>query len=178
MALSVSNGPGFGPQFPREECTVMNRCGATALVIGDIVMFDEANQDTGNLYVSYVPGNILSTYSNAILPATRGIGSLSGAATPNAGFTFGVVTDLMSDAGADNTAVRICIKGLVKCKLTATAATAGVPLVAANGVTTLTATYAVGNKIIGKCYEPNGSVAGLYMTNFDGVTGWGQMEVS
>lgn len=176
-----ARGVGYGPVFETKSGTVFNRTGAT-LVVGDIVMTDQANVDTGNPYTSYIPGNALSTFSNVINPATRGLGSLSGAATPNPGFVYGVVTNLLNNGidvpGADNALVEVQYQGFVMASCVATAITAGVPLVAANGVRTLTPTYTVGNKVIAYAYQPNGSAAGVYMVLFDGIHGFGQMEAS
>jgi hypothetical protein len=176
MELADTQGPGVGI-FPKNTYGVVwNRCGATALVVGDVVMCDMKDTDGGTT-TSLVLGNDGNVTGNVIAPATDGIGGLSGA-TIVAGYFFGVVVDLMDGAGADNTKVRVQWQGVAKVHMVATAITVGVGLVAANGVVTLTPTVTAGNKVLAIAWEPNGSAEGVYTCWFDGINGFNHPAAS
>lgn len=176
MELADTQGPGVGI-FPKSTYGVVwNRLGATPLAIGDVVMCDMKGTD-GATTTSLVLGNDGNVTGNVIIPATNGIGGLSGATVP-AGYFFGVVVDLMDGAGADNTKVRVQWQGVARVSMVATAITVGLSLVAANNTKTLTPTVTAGNKVLAIAWEPNASTAGIYTCWFDGINGFGTPAAS
>lgn len=171
MEMTLTSGPGYG-YFPKAEYgKVWNRTGTT-VALCEVVMCDMTDSDADNATFSYTLGNSGTNTSNVMVPNTDGIGGLSGA-TIKAGFIFGVVTDLLTGAGADNTEIIVQWKGYAKVAMVATAITTGVALCAANNVKTLTPTFAAGNKCLALASQPNGSAAGNYWCWFDGVNGFG-----
>lgn len=172
MSLKNIAAPGIGFSPKSEDCRVWNRSGAR--VKGDVVMLDFNDSDAGT-DTDTTEGDSSSAYANAVLPATVGIGSLSGAANYHPGSIFGVVLD---DTAADDTAMNIRVKGFVDVSVTATAATIGVGLFPANGVSTLTATVTAGVKCLALLRQANASTAGVYPCLFDGVNGFGHMFAS
>lgn len=174
MQISKVQGPGrCGLNVDTITCRVFNRTGTT-VALGDLVMFDFSDSDADNPPFSLVIGNDGSILANVIVPATNGIGGLSGA-TIKGWYWFGVVTNLdpekanATTPGADNTVIEIAVQGVVNAACVATAITTGVTLCAANGVKTLTPTFAAGNKALAMAWQPNGSAAGVYQVIFDGV---------
>lgn len=169
------SGAGDGLFFESRFATAMNRTGTT-LAIGDVVMFDMGDTDAATT-TTLEEGNAGSVFANVVLPLTVGIGALSGTSGTGGGapFFFGVVVDLMAQpgqtAGGDDTRVKLQIQGVARVSMVATAISVGFGLVAANGVKTLTPTFAPGNKILAVAWEPNGSAAGVYTCLFDGLHG-------
>lgn len=172
MSLKNIAAPGIGFSPKSEDCRVWNRSGAR--VKGDVVMFDVTDQDIGT-DTDTAEGDATNAYANVVLPATIGIGSLSGAANYHPGSIFGVVLD---DTAADDTAMNIRVKGFVEVSVTNAAATIGVGLFPANGVSTLTANVAAGVKCLALLRQANASTAGVYPCLFDGVNGFGHMFAS
>lgn len=144
---------------PAKECVdVMNRTGTT-LVLGDLVMFDLHSTETGD---NIIVGDTNSVFTNVIVPATLGL---------THGF-FGVVTDLKSGAGADNTEVEVCVRGIVDARVASATAVTAV-LIAANASDALDDTAGIaGQKILGIPLEAS-TAADTILVLFDGIYGFG-----
>ncbi|MCC7407387.1 MAG: hypothetical protein IT442_04905 [Phycisphaeraceae bacterium] len=104
------NKAGQAP-FETVKMRVMNRCGATALAVGDAVALDVDASDAATIALAGVGGVTLSTLTHAMFSNIVE----AGAAPLNA--LVGVVTDLLGGAGADNTEVEIAIGGIVQAKV-------------------------------------------------------------
>ena len=108
--FNTSNRPGQQP-FENKKIRAVNRCGTTALVLGQVVCFDLDASDAATQALSGVGGITLpslveAVWHNVVQP---------GAAPINA--VCGVVTSLLSGAGADNTQVEVQIWGACKAKV-------------------------------------------------------------
>lgn len=97
--------------FEVKKLRVMNRCGATALVLGDVVALDLDASQAETKALSGPGGATLSTLTEAMFANVVELA----AAPVNA--LVGVVTDLLAGAGADNTEVEIAISGIVETKV-------------------------------------------------------------
>lgn len=175
MQLFDVAGPGAGMGIKNQSFVVWNRCGATPLVLGDIVMFDLASIDAATGTDADL-GQDDSILANVTLPTTLGLGGLSGASlgTGNRiGYFFGVVDNLLDGAGADDTKVRVCVRGICEAKLTNADINIGYPLFPGNGVSTLSLTLAAGNKCVAIAIDDNASTAGVYTVLFNGIEGFG-----
>lgn len=170
---------GTGLRIWQETAVVWNRGGA-GIVVGDLLMFDMQDTDAGT--TTTLDENAEGYHlSNVILPATAGLGGLAGAATTfGLGFWFGVVVDLMGNAGADDKKLKVCVRGRLKAKTNNSAILFGSPLVGSNGVKTLKLfdAAAPGNKILAIAQQANASTAGSYTVLFNGIEGWGQPVAS
>jgi len=171
---------------------VWNRSGAT-LTVGEVVMTDtlaldpEDGQVAGDLgtisgvsSVTSNPGADAFPLNNVITPTTAGLGVLGGA-TADPGYWFGLVISLGDvGTGADNTVVEVLWQGRGVAKMAATVGTAqyGKPLVAANGVRTLTLTTAAGTKIIARLEQDTTTANTNANVLFDGLNGFGVQAAS
>ena len=90
---------------------VMNRAGATALVVGDVLSFDLDVSAAETAALTGVGGNTLSTLLSAMFSNVVEVG----AAPDNAWIV--VVTDLLDGAGADNTEIEVQFVGEVQAKI-------------------------------------------------------------
>lgn len=178
MEFQDNFGPGVG-LFPKDVyATVWNRGGATAVVVGDLMMFDMTHSDVDEPTASQLLGNSGSILGNVMDPPATiaaGGGALNGTGN-TAPFFFAVVTDLLDGAGADNTKIKVQISGVVRVRCVATAITAGLALAPALSGTasrSISPVVGVSNRIIGIGFEPNGSAAGVYKVIFDGINGFG-----
>lgn len=183
MTITVSAGPRPGFEFAKDEAVVWNRTGAT-LKVGNVVMFDMGGSPQSETVAA--TGGAMG---NVVLPATVGIGALSGAATPNPGFFFAIVTDLMDKSdgltpGRDNSEVKVAIRGRLQAQyLNGLTIDEGEPLFATNGLLTLTNVVGAGLKALGYAREAVATTPALatgttYEIAFDGEYGYGAMEAS
>lgn len=169
MKFMTGQNPGVGPSIQNDEFVIWNRAGAT-VIIGGVLMLDHLAADGASLTTAAVnaegtaSGQLTWPLGNGINPATTGIGVV----TDDPGAWFVVVTSLLDGAGADNTKVRACVRGLVKID-GAGATTWGDDLYPANGVRTLTTTQADGVRCLAKAVETTGG-AGLVSCIFDGTS--------
>jgi hypothetical protein len=104
----ASNRPGQQP-FSGKRVRVVNRCGATALALGHVVAFDLDASDADTKLLKGVGGTV-ATLTEAMFQNVVEV-----AASPLNGL-IGVVTSLLSGAGADNTEVEVQISGEVEAK--------------------------------------------------------------
>lgn len=104
-----SSRPGQIP-FKSQKMRVVNRAGATALAVGDVVAFDVDASDAATQALSGVGSITLSSLTEAMFHNVVNVG----AAPLNA--MIAVVTNLLSGAGADNTEIEVQISGRVKAK--------------------------------------------------------------
>jgi hypothetical protein len=104
-------GKGGSNPFETVKLRVMNRCGATALVLGDVVALDLKCADADTRSGNGVGGLTSLDVKDAIWHNITEVG----AAPANA--IVAVVTSLLTGAGADNTEVEVAISGLVTAKL-------------------------------------------------------------
>lgn len=171
MNVSTTLGPGVGPYFSPVKCIVYNRAGAT-VALGDVLMLDHlaATTESSKTIAPHtdIGGDAAQPtkcwpLGNAILPATTGIGVL----TDDPGAIFGVVTSLMSGAGADNTKVELTLFGLVNVSL-AGSTNFGADLYPADGVSTLTGTQADGVRCLAKALCADSST-GVKLALFNGL---------
>ena len=179
MDMNSVQGPGTGLFLDNKFVVVWNRSGG-ARSIGDVMMFDLASVEAETTE-SIVPGAEANPLGNATLPTTLGIGGLSGASLDTGnriGYFFGIVTDLLADAGADNKKVKLQVTGIVNALHKNDTIKPGYPLFPANGAADLTTTLAAGNKCIAIARVTTGGTAGLYSTIFDGIHGFGQLYAS
>lgn len=99
-----SSRPGQIP-FATKKHRAVNRCGATALAVGDVVALDLDASDAATQALSGVGGITLASLTDAMFHNLVEVG----AAPVNA--IICVVTSLLSGAGADNTEVEVAIGG-------------------------------------------------------------------
>lgn len=161
MNVQSVSGPGVGPFFSPVTCVAYNRTTA-AVAIGDVLMLDHLCTNTTYGSVALAPntdvGNATAAtkcwpLGNAILATTAGIGADVG----DPGAIFGVVTSLLSGAGADNTKVELTLAGVVRAK-TSGSVTFGDDMYIANGAKVLTSTYAAATRVLAKALH-TGSAA-------------------
>lgn len=108
--MFISNArPGQIP-WKEQKMRVVNRCGATALKLGDVVALDLDASDADTQALNGVGGKV-GTLTEAMFHNVVEVG----AAPVNA--LIGVVVNLLSGAGADNTEVEIQISGRVQAKV-------------------------------------------------------------
>ncbi len=124
----TNNRPGQIP-WVNKKMRVVNRCGSTALQVGDVVALDVDASDAATQALSGVGGETLDSLTEAMFHNIVQVG----AAPLNA--LIGVVTNLLSGGGADDTEVEIQISGRVKAKVggtdwSATRSSCGVALMA------------------------------------------------
>lgn len=100
--------------FEVKKLRVVNRCGATALAVGDVVALDVDASDAGTIALGGPGGVTLSNLTEAMFANIVEVA----AAPLNA--LVAVVTDLLGGAGADNTDVEVAISGVVQAKVGAT----------------------------------------------------------
>jgi len=105
-----TNRPGQQP-FENKRLRVVNRGGATALVVGDLMAVDIDASDAATQALSGVGGVTLAGLEEAVFHNIVNV-----AAGPLIGLV-GVVTSLLSGAGADDTEVEIQISGRVTAKV-------------------------------------------------------------
>ncbi len=112
-------GPG-GSIFQKVEITAMNRGGSTALVVGDVMALDLTNGDAdtqaGNGLRSGLGRGISDSYgtdAESIIAAM--FENAVQTAAGNVDGVHGVVTDLLGGSGLDNTPVKLCLWGIVRC---------------------------------------------------------------
>lgn len=173
MSVKVIAAPGYGFSPDTKDGRIKNASGGPR-VKGEVLMLDLGDTTTST-DTDTAEGDTSSGYANGILPATVGIGSLSGAANPRPGYIFGVILD---DTVADGAVCNVRWKGFCDVSVTADAATIGVGMFPANGVATLTATIAAGVKCLAILRQANGSAVGVLPCYFNGIEGWGHMAVS
>ncbi len=101
--------PGQIP-FKEQKMRVVNRCGATALALGDVVAFDVDASDADTKALNGVGGTV-ATLTEAMFHNVVQVG----AAPLNA--IVAVVTNLLSGAGADNTEIEVQISGRCQAKV-------------------------------------------------------------
>lgn len=150
-------GAPLGLQPDKEEVRVMNRTGG-AVVVGQAVQFDLAQSD-GDVSNSTV-GDTASSLANVITVA--GI-------VPEA--IYAVVTE----AGADNAEIKVCLRGAVDVSAGGTAnLTAGSALTVVSGQAAFDTDLITGSKIVGMLLEDkaSGNATGVRVL-FDGVYGFG-----
>jgi hypothetical protein len=150
---------------------VWNRTGST-LAEGDIVMFDHTASD-GHTGTTLVLGADAGTLSNVIVPATAGLGAVSG----DGGYWFGaVLPPKLGTTNADDTLVWIRVMGICKVKVTADAALIGAPVYPQDALMTLISTQTDGVRPIARLREANASAAGAFEAIFDGIHGVGAAQ--
>lgn len=203
MTFASSGHPGVGPTFANTEFVVYNRTGS-AVTVGDVLMLDHLavdpasytaasyNSDAATKNSRYAAltlnvdggtgGSNAATWplGNALTPIATGIGAISGSAAAGSGASGGaplvVVTDLLSGAGANDTKVRVCIRGLVEVNTAASAAVVfGDGLFAAAAVT-LTPTLTVGVRVVAKALSGRDNAATIQkvLCYFDGSNLFGK----
>lgn len=106
----TNSRPGQNP-FKTQKMRVVNRCGATALAIGDVVALDLDASDAATKALSGVGGVTLATLTEAMFHNVVQVG----AAPLNA--IVCVVTSLLSGNGADDTEVEVAVSGPVQAKV-------------------------------------------------------------
>lgn len=109
--MFISNSRPGQPPVATYKKRVVNRCGATALAIGDVVAFDHKATQTETRALAGVGGVLLSSLRDAMWSNIIEVG----AAPANA--IVAVVTSLLSGAGADNTEVEVAYSGHVQAKI-------------------------------------------------------------
>lgn len=102
--------PGQQP-FETRKMRVMNRCGSTALAVGDVVALDLDASDTATQNLQGVRSVTLSEIAEAVFANVVQLGAAPLNAIPV------VVTDLLSGDGADDTEVEVAISGIVDAKI-------------------------------------------------------------
>lgn len=171
-------GVGIGYSPDNISGWVYNRTGAT-LAVGELVMIDHLAADGGfggnasaAAYVAQTVGNELHPHAQVITPTTAGIGALNSGAP---GAYFGVVEDVLAGAGADDTLIKVCWKGITSIKMASTvgAGEYGKVIVGANAVRTATATYTVGNKALGRLLQNTTTANTNALVIFNGIEGFG-----
>lgn len=105
-----NNRPGQQP-FAGKRLRVVNRCGSTALKVGDVVALDLDASDAATQALQGVGGVTLDSlieamFHNAVEVAAAPLNAI-----------IGVVTSLLSGGGDDNTEVEIQIGGHVEAKI-------------------------------------------------------------
>lgn len=109
--MFISNTrPGQNP-LENIKRRVMNRCGSTALKIGDVVAFDLDASATETQNLKGVRGETVQTLATAMFSNVVEVG----AAPVNA--WVAVVVDLLDGDGADNTEVEVQLCGEVQAKV-------------------------------------------------------------
>lgn len=107
---NTMNRPGQIP-FENKKMRVVNRGGATALKVGDVMAFDVDASQAETQALTGVGGITLASLTEAMFHNIINVG----AAPQNA--LVCVVTNLLSGKGADNTEVEVQIGGRVKAKV-------------------------------------------------------------
>lgn len=102
--------PGQQP-FVGKRIRVVNRCGSTALKVGDVVCLDLDASDAATQSKLGVGGVTLDTLTEAMFQNV-----VQPAASPVNGIVC-VVTNLLSGGGADDTEVEVQIGGVVEAKV-------------------------------------------------------------
>ena len=97
--------------FTNHKARVMNRCGSTALAVGDVVAFDTDASQTETQNLKGVNGATLASLTEAMFANVIEVG-----AAPKNGL-IGVVTNLLDGDGEDNTAVEVQFSGRVLAKV-------------------------------------------------------------
>lgn len=173
--MTTASGPKAGPSDSINETSWLawNRTGAT-LTLGAFCFFDEtrANAETTN-----ATGGALG---NLIVPTTAGLGADGG----DIGYRACVVTDLCdkndgSTPGADDTLVKVTVRGKVLVQITAAQdITYGDLLSGVNGVHTMSENATQFVKIYARAEEDvDSAVAGtLYKVHLEGLTGFGRWD--
>lgn len=202
--FSTAQNPGVGPSFLNVEFNVYNRTGG-AVVVGNVLMLDHLAADGGGYaaagYNSTNPnlaygvstlnvdgglgGSNAATWpwGNALTPTAAGISGLSGAITAGTGAggaPLVVVTSLLGGAGANDTKIKVCIRGLVAVSaITTEPVVFGDTLFAAAAVT-LTPTATAGVRHVAKALSAKADDAtDLVLCAFDGMSGlFGAAEAS
>ncbi len=105
-----NNRPGQCP-FETKIVRVVNRGGATALVIGDVMAFDLDDADAATQALAGVGGITLATLAEAVWHNIIHV-----AAAP-ANAIVCAVQSLLSGAGADNTEVAVAVSGPCRVKV-------------------------------------------------------------
>lgn len=184
-------GIGYHPDYI--GAIVFNRTGSTVR-IGEVVMFDMKISDAtpifgGNAtqaaYADVVsPGLDGFSLTNVVDPATAGLGVL-GTTAVDPGFYFGIVDDLMADAGVTEKLIHVCLKGFTKVRMTSTVGAEdtvpgeyGKVFIGANGVRTATATTTNGCKSLGRLLEENTVADSLTFCLFNGIDGMGTQSAA
>jgi len=109
--MYISNARPGQPPYQKVQRRVMNRGGATALVVGDVMAFDTDASDAATQALTGVKGNSVSTLIEAMYSNIVNVG----AAPLNAEIC--VVVDLLDGAGADDTQVVVQVVGQVTAKV-------------------------------------------------------------
>ena len=156
MSVKTIAAPGYGFSPDTKDGRIKNASGGPR-VKGEVLMLDLGDTTTST-DTDTAEGDTSSGYANGILPATVGIGSLSGAANPRPGYIFGVILD---DTVADGAVCNVRWKGFCDVSVTADAAT-----------------IAAGVKCLAILRQANGSAVGVLPCYFNGIEGWGHMAVS
>lgn len=177
----LAAGIGYQPDYIGGIC--YNRTGAT-VAVGEVLMVDLLAADGGfggnasaALYVAQTFGNELHPLAQMIIPTVVGDGVVN---STGVGAIFGVVDDLMSGAGADDTQVHVCWKGIVKAKMASTvgAGEYGKAVYGAGAVNTLTATFLIGGKCLGRLLQNTTTTNTNALLLFNGVEGLGNQAAS
>jgi hypothetical protein len=177
----LASGIGYQPDYIGG--IVYNRTGTT-LTVGEVVMVDHLAADAGfggnasaAAYVAQTFGNELHPMAQVLVPTVVGDGALNGA-TPGA--YMGIVDDVMSGAGADDTQVHVCWKGIVYGRMASTvgAGEYGKPVYGAGAVKTLTATFLLGGKPLGRLLQNTTTAATNALLLWNGIEGVGQAEAA
>lgn len=109
--MYISNARPGQPPYEKVMRRVMNRGGATALAVGDVMAFDVDASDAATQALSGVKGNTVSTLIEAMYSNIVNVG----AAPLNAEIC--VVVDLLDGEGADDTEVVVQVIGQVTAKV-------------------------------------------------------------
>jgi len=108
--MFISNSRPNQVPFEIKKLRVMNRCGATALVVGDVVALDLDASDAATQALSGVGGTTQTLreamFGNVVPVAAAPVNAL-----------IAVVTNLLAGAGADDTEVEVQIAGEVTAKV-------------------------------------------------------------
>lgn len=179
MQFDTYNMPGRGLRPLTLKSTVFNRVGATAVVLGQVVMTDAKGV---NAAVSKTQTNSgASDYwaNNVVTPTTAGIG----VASVDSGYWFGVVTGLgTAGTGANNTEIEVTWQGRVNVLITTGAGSAefGKLLFPANAQTGVTTTPVALIKALGRCEVDVTNTAGVttYPCLWSGIDGFGNEPAS
>lgn len=176
MEFQTNNFAGKGVNPRTLKSTVFNRVGATAVILGQVVMTDNLATQTEVSKTQTNPGADDYWANNVITPTTAGVGVLSG----DPGYWFGVVTGLGTlGTGADNSEVEVTWQGYVSVLITTgTTSEYGKKLYPANTATGVTTTAAAGRKAVGQVLIDTTVSATNAFALWDGIAGFGNEAAS